>query len=105
MNDNLIEVEWKNAEPSEIIQAKVTAALGNKDQSEITQLPNQHSDRNYSKPKRLVPVYCQTNPVVIESTKAKKSRNWPRSEKTGLRGFRPGLTQTGLYSHRRWLEA
>ena len=29
----------------------------------------------------------------------------PRSEKTGLRGFRPGLTQTGLCSHRRWLEA
>ena len=28
-----------------------------------------------------------------------------RSEKTGLRGFRPGLTQTRLYSHRRWLEA
>ena len=26
-------------------------------------------------------------------------------EKTGHRGFRPGLTQTGLYSHRRWLEA
>ena len=29
----------------------------------------------------------------------------PRSEKTGLRGFHPGPTQTGLYSHRRWLEA
>ena len=29
----------------------------------------------------------------------------PRSEKTGHRGFRPGPTQTGLYSHRRWLEA
>ena len=29
----------------------------------------------------------------------------PRSEKTGLRGFRPGPTQTGLYSHRRWLES
>ena len=29
----------------------------------------------------------------------------PRSEKTGLRGFRPGPTQTGLYNHRRWLEA
>ena len=29
----------------------------------------------------------------------------PRCEKTGLRGFRPGLTQTGLYSHRRWREA
>ena len=28
----------------------------------------------------------------------------PRCEKTGLQGFRPGLTQTGLYSHRRWLE-
>ena len=27
----------------------------------------------------------------------------PRSEKTGLRGFRPGPKQTGLYSHRRWL--
>ena len=29
----------------------------------------------------------------------------PRSEKTGLRGFQPGPTQTGLYSYRRWLEA
>ena len=29
----------------------------------------------------------------------------PRSEKTGLRSFRPGPTQTRLYSHRRWLEA
>ena len=29
----------------------------------------------------------------------------PRREKTGLRGFRPGLTQTGLYSHRSRLEA
>ena len=29
----------------------------------------------------------------------------PRCEKTGLRGFRLGPTQTGLYSHRRWLEA
>ena len=29
----------------------------------------------------------------------------PRCEKTGLRGFLPGPTQTGLYSHRRRLEA
>ena len=29
----------------------------------------------------------------------------PRCEKTGLWGFRPGPTQTGLYSHRKWLEA
>ena len=28
----------------------------------------------------------------------------PRHEKTGLRGFRPGPTQTELYSHRRGLE-
>ena len=31
--------------------------------------------------------------------------NETRCEKTGLRGFRPGRTQTVLYSHRRWLEA
>ena len=29
----------------------------------------------------------------------------PRREKTCLRDFRPGQTQTGLYSHRRWLDA
>ena len=34
-----------------------------------------------------------------------KTLNEARSEKTGLRGFRPGPTQTGLYSHKRWLEA
>ena len=28
----------------------------------------------------------------------------PRSEKTGLRGFRPGPTQTGLRNHCIWLE-
>ena len=27
----------------------------------------------------------------------------PRCEKTGLQGLRPGPTQSGLYSHRRWL--
>ena len=27
--------------------------------------------------------------------------NEPRCEKTGLRGFRPGPTQSRLYSHRR----
>ena len=34
-----------------------------------------------------------------------KMINEPVREKTGFRGFRPVLTQTGLYSHRRWLEA
>ena len=31
--------------------------------------------------------------------------NEPVHEKTNNLGFRPGLTQTGLYSHRRWSEA
>ena len=29
----------------------------------------------------------------------------PHCDKTGLRGFRPGSTQTRLYSLRKWLEA
>ena len=28
----------------------------------------------------------------------------PRREKTGLQGWRPGLTQTELYKYRRWIE-
>ena len=40
--------------------------------------------------------YCDINELF---------RYEPCSEKTGLWGFRPGLTQTRLYSHRRWLEA
>ena len=31
--------------------------------------------------------------------------NGSRRRKTCLRDFRPGQTQTGLYIHRRWLEA
>ena len=33
------------------------------------------------------------------------SINEPRRQKTGLRGFRPGPTQTGLYNHKIELEA
>ena len=33
------------------------------------------------------------------------SSNEPHREKTGLRGLRPCPTQTGLYNHRRRLEA
>ena len=33
------------------------------------------------------------------------ARYEPRRERTGLRGFRPGPTQTDLYSHRNGLEA
>ena len=41
--------------------------------------------------------------VPIEHTV--RTINEPHREKTGLRGVRAGLTQTGLYSHRTWLEA
>ena len=34
-----------------------------------------------------------------------RSRGIIRAAKTGLRSFRTGLTQTGLCSYRRWLEA
>ena len=36
---------------------------------------------------------------------ALKFEHEPVREKTNNLGFRPGLTQIGLYSHRRWLEA
>ena len=44
--------------------------------------------------------YCRADKVQICSLLFK-----PRCEKTGLRGFRPGSTQTKLYNYRRWLEA
>ena len=47
-------------------------------------------------------VLCQR---VLYSLDLRTSTFEPRYEKTGLRGFRPGLTQTGLYNHIRWLEA
>ena len=36
---------------------------------------------------------------------SRANRYEPVHEKTNNLGFRPGTTQTGLYSHRRWLEA
>ena len=38
---------------------------------------------------------------IVVSLKAFIKTNEPRCEKTGFQGFRPGPTQTGLYSHRR----
>ena len=47
-------------------------------------------------------VYC----VEVRNGNRKDQNTYePRCKKTGIRGFRPGPTQTGLYSHRRWLEA
>ena len=43
--------------------------------------------------------------VNIRDLKVTLKSNEPRCEQTGIRGFRPGLTQTGLYSHSGWLEA
>ena len=38
---------------------------------------------------------CGKEPTITE----------PHREKTSLRGFQPGLTQTGLYSHKKGCEA
>ena len=50
-------------------------------------------------PYRLTTVVCKGGRVVSLLYKMSLVLR-----KTGLRGFRPGPTQTGLYSHRRWLE-
>ena len=44
---------------------------------------------------------------IVQTVWPQKGHIWyePRREKTGLRGFRPGPTQTGLYSLRSRLEA
>ena len=54
--------------------------------------------------------FCQINIICTDVAVCDPVYNMetvfePRCEKTGLRGFRPGPTQTRLYSHRRWLEA
>ena len=50
---------------------------------------------------KLISTFVFTTLIVFQSYR----RNEQCHEKTGLRGFRPGATQAGLYSHRRWLEA
>ena len=45
------------------------------------------------------------NDCIVCSLNSPQRQYEPRREKTGLRDFRPGPTQTGLYSHRKWLEA
>ena len=44
-------------------------------------------------------------PKLEEKPVSRGSQFEPRCEKICLRGFRQGPTQTGLCSHRRWLEA
>ena len=50
---------------------------------------------NYQNLMHISPLLMVSHSLTFES----------RCEKTGLRGFRPGPTQTGLYNHTRWLEA
>ena len=57
---------------------------------------------NFGKVESILASAC---PCVPPFVKAMVMTLEPRSEKTGLRGFRPGPTQTELYSHRRWLDA
>ena len=42
---------------------------------------------------------------VVEEAHTSNVLTEPRREKTGPRGFRPGPTRTGLYSHREELES
>ena len=51
--------------------------------------------------KLFIPIHHST----CNELAMKDKRNESRRKKTGLRGFRPGLTQTSLYSHRSRLEA
>ena len=53
----------------------------------------------------LLNITVYTNLVKLSPLVISDILNEPPSEKTGLWGFRTGLTQTTLCSHRRWLEA
>ena len=70
-----------------LIAAKHALASGGWGKSE-SKLKNEDTIFMYSVPRKLFLLLYE-----------------PRCGKTGLRGFRQGLTQTGLYIHRRWLEA
>ena len=61
-------------------------------------LINNHFDDGSQSNVRLEVPEIMSDPVLIRRYKR-------RREKTGLRDFRPGLTQTDLYSHRSRLEA
>ena len=62
----------------------------------------------FTRPRYQVSVFMIIGPLVTFATLLCYSLGIPyepRSEKTVLRGFRPGPTQTRLYNHTRWLEA
>ena len=52
-----------------------------------------------------VAVQCSLCPANPKTDFLLTSSYEPRHDKTCLLGFRPGPTQIGLYSHRKWLEA
>ena len=43
--------------------------------------------------------------VLVDGCACMMNKYEPRNEKSCLRGFHPGLTQTGLYNHKRCIEA
>ena len=51
------------------------------------------------------PICAFADPIGIKQVISIAIINEHHCEKIGLLGFRPGPTQTRLYSHRRWLEA
>ena len=56
----------------------------------MTDIPGPHQPEN-------------TRPEMPFKVRYVLKSNKPRHEKTGLRGFRPGPTQTRLYNHRRYM--
>ena len=62
---------------------------------------------DYVVPNVLSPRDLVFRPDIMDETVKSSSSSLqiePRCEKTGLRGFRPGPTQTRLCNHSRWLE-
>ena len=61
----------------------------------------------WSEPELLFFSHAQAHIEVVVNDKAERRELQfePRREKTGLRGFRPGPTQTDLYKHGKELEA
>ena len=49
--------------------------------------------------RKAINVNQHVHSLKMESQKLSLTKYGPRCEKTGLRGFRPGPTQTGLFSN------
>ena len=61
--------------------------------------------RNAEKRKLVILLFLYEEASSTSGCLGKAALFEPRCKKTGLRGFRPGPPQTGLYIHSRLLEA